>query len=219
MTRRMMVKITLLVLVGCLLAGCSIPLSFFSSSGEEDYAAAIEKGMDGDYLVSAELCAKAIEKGLTTTGEDEVYNLMCSSYLNLDMYEEAIAAGEKALAINAENYICWTNIGVANRQNGNYPRAIECYNKALEINPDYPEVQSSLGTLHILQEDPEMAVTYFEKAISLDPSLAVSHGNLALALAMMDDFEGAEKALKQAKALGYQNYDVVQERIDALRGE
>ena len=213
------VSLLAVALCGALLfSGCGLlALMAPSSSGDEDFTAAMRKLQTGDYEEAIALCEQALEKGLQETPEDDAYNLMCSAYLDLDDYEKAIENGEKALALNDNNYICWTNLGIAYRMNGNYPRAIECYNNALAINPEYPEVLSSLGTLYVIQGDPEQALVYFEKAIATDPSLAVAHGNMALALAMLERFDDADKALKQAKALGYQNYDVIQERIDALK--
>lgn len=68
-----------------------------------------------------------------------------------------------------------------------------------------------------MEGNAEAAIPYFEKAIEADPQLEVAYGNGALAYAMIGDFEKAEEYLNHAILLGYENADVIRERIEALR--
>ena len=56
-----------------------------------------------------------------------------------------------------------------------------------------------------------------QRAVGLGPGHAVAHGNLALALAMVGDFEKADGSLRTAVAGGYQNAAVIGERIATLK--
>jgi Flp pilus assembly protein TadD len=68
-----------------------------------------------------------------------------------------------------------------------------------------------------MRGEPEEAIEALEKAIELDSQLAVANGNLALAYAMVGLIEEAEASLQQAIVLGYDNWAVIQERIDNLK--
>lgn len=213
-------KIGIISLVVAMCCACSACANLNISTNGDDHAVKAAEFYElGDYSGAIKEAEIAIEKGVVTERVDLVYKIIGASYDSLDDSEKAIAAYEKALEINENNYQVWTNLGVTYRSIGDFDKALECYNKALEIEPEYAEVHSSLGSLYTLQGDAKKAIEYFEKAVELDPTLATCYGNMALALAMEGRFEEAEAALKQAKVLGYQNYEVIQERITALESE
>ena len=49
--------------------------------------------------------------------------------------------------------------------------------------------------------------------------MAIAHSNLAYALALIGDFEGADVRLATAIDLGYQNWVTLTEMIEELRAE
>lgn len=175
------------------------------------------KSEDGEYLEAVEDLKKAIELGVDEYDLQTVHTILGNVYLELDMYEKSISEHKKAIEIDDKFYKAWVNIGIAYRQSGEFDLAEEAYSVAIDLNPDYAQLRSSLGTLYMLKEEPEKAIEEFELAIKLDPSISVIYGNAALAYAMIGDFDKAESYLEKAKLLGYENYDVIQERIDSLR--
>ena len=149
--------------------------------------------------------------------KSKLYNGLGSSLNALDRYQEAINAYQKALDLNEENAQVWVNLGVSQRLAGDYDNALKSYEQALILNGDLATAHSSIGSLRVLQNKPDLAIEAFQNAITLDANMAVSHGNLALAYAMVGSFEEAQSSLKRAVALGYDNGEVIQERIKALQ--
>ena len=171
----------------------------------------------GRYDEAIDELQQAIEAGVTQYDIEEVYTILGNTYDNLDLYDEAIEVHEKALELNPDYYKAWVNLGVTYRHKGDLDRAEESYNKALNLEPDYAELHASIGALDIIKGEPEKAIEGLERAIELDSQLAVAHANLALAYAMVGRFEEAEASLQQAIVLGYDNWAVMQERIDSLK--
>lgn len=193
-----------------LLGGCGM-------SGDHYFLKGVEAYSDDDWSTAIENLKKAEELGVRDYEENEVYTYLGGSYLELDMYDNAIAYYQKVLDSGLAEVNDYVNIAVAYRQSGDTQMAIKYYMIALKIDPDYAELNSSLGSLYILEGRPEKAIPYFEKALSKNPSLAVTYGNAALAYAMIGDFEKADSYLEQAVIRGYDNADIIRERIDELR--
>ena len=68
-----------------------------------------------------------------------------------------------------------------------------------------------------MKNEPEKAIEEFKKALELDANLAVAYGNAALAYAMLGDWDKADEYLKQSIVLGYENADIMRERIEELK--
>jgi superkiller protein 3 len=57
--------------------------------------------------------------------------------LNLERYEEALQASEKALELSPNHSGAWCLKGIAFDKLGRYEEALQAYDKALELYPDY----------------------------------------------------------------------------------
>ena len=147
----------------------------------------------------------------------KLYNGLASSLNELERYNEAIDAYRQALELTPNNAQVWVNLGVSQRLAGDYENALLSYEKALELDAQLATAHSSIGSLRVLQNEPELAIAAFKNAIDIDANIAVSHGNLALAYAMIGSFDEAQSSLKRAVALGYDNGDVIQDRINELQ--
>ena len=147
----------------------------------------------------------------------KLYNGLGSSLNQLDRYGEAITAYEQALSLAPEKAQVWVNLGVTQRLAGNYEQALTAYKEALKRDANLATAHSSIGSLLVLQNKPKPAVEAFNSAIAIDANMAVSHGNLALAFAMLGRFEEAQSSLRRAIELGYDNGDVIQEKINGYK--
>jgi len=188
-----------------------------TGNGDEYASRGIDAYEEGKYDEAIVELQQAIEAGVTRYEIEEIYTILGNTYDNLDLYDEAIDAHEKALEFDPDYFQAWVNLGITNRHKGDLDRAEESYNKALNLEPDYAELHASIGALDIFKGEPEKAIEALERAIELDSQLAVAHGNLALAYAMVGRIEEAEASLQQAIVLGYDNWAVIQERIDSLK--
>ena len=55
------------------------------------------------------------------------------------MYQDALAAYDRATQLTVRNAEVWNNKGLAYAALGRYQDALQCFNKALGIQPDFPE--------------------------------------------------------------------------------
>jgi len=200
-------------LVAALLMACGNA----QKSGDAHVARGITAFRAQDYQRAVQELQRATETGVTEYQMEEVYTTLGRAYEELDQYEQAIAAHQKAVEINPDYYAAWVNLGVAYRLAGNFDEAEKSYNTALQIEPEYAQLHASLGALYIFKNEPERAIASLEKAIELEPQLAVAHANLALAFGMVQQFDRAEASLRQATALGYKNTAIIQARINSLK--
>jgi tetratricopeptide (TPR) repeat protein len=186
-------------------------------SGDVHASLGIEAYQAGRYDEGIAELQQAIEGEVSRYDLEEVYTVLGNSYDTLDLYNEAIDAYEKAIELNPDYYKAWVNLGITYRHIGDLDQAEEKYKKALSIEPDYAELHASIGALYIFKAEPELAIESLERSIELDSQVAVAHSNLALAYAMNGRFEEAEASLHQATVLGYDNWTVMQERIESLK--
>ncbi len=189
------------------------------SEADEHAKAGLEAWDRGDWDEAVTQLEKASAGKLVSYEQIEILTVLGAAYQRAKKLDQAQATLERALKLDPKSSRAWTYLGITHRVKGEHAKARECYEKALELNPKNNEALSSYGSLLILEDRPKEAIAKFERAIELDPSLAVSHGNLALALAMDGQFDAAEAALKRAAARGYPpaNVKSVRERIEALK--
>lgn len=199
-----------LVLLSLAISGCGGP------SRDKLFEQAEDAYYVEDYTQAISLAEQALAARSGEVSDADVLNLLGASFDSLGDFDKAVSHYRKSLAEDDGQANVWTNLGVSLRMQGDYPQAAQAYERALEINPDYPEAHSSLGTLRLVEGDAQASLEHFEKAIALRPNLAVTHGNYAMALAMVGRFADAQAALEQARVLGYQNAAIVQQRIEAL---
>ncbi len=86
-----------------------------------------------------------------------------------EQYEEAIAAYDRVLQINADKYKTWNKKGISLENLGRYEEAIEVYEQAIKIKPDYYQAWEGKGdALRNLGKYQEAIVCY-DKAIKIKP--------------------------------------------------
>ncbi|MEO0455707.1 MAG: tetratricopeptide repeat protein [Cyanobacteria bacterium P01_A01_bin.114] len=187
------------------------------ASGDDRLSAGVLAYDAGDLAEAATQVEAALELGVIDYELDQAHTILGNIYTDLERYEDAIEQHQQALERNDKNYEAWVNLGVTYRLLGNYEEAEKAYQSALALNADYPELYASLGALSIVQGDSIQAISHLEKAASLDGNLDVTFANLALAYAMDNQFEEADTALRRALALGYENGDIISERIEEFK--
>jgi tetratricopeptide (TPR) repeat protein len=198
--------------VGWLLAqpGCVRP------SGDTYAERGIRHFENKEYNEAIDDLKRAVELGLKHIALDDVCTIIGNCYNELENYSESIFWHKRALDANPQAYKAWVNLGIVHRLQGDYDDAEESYRQAIEVNPDYAEAYASLGALYIFRDDLDQAIPTLERAVKLDDTVAVSHANLSLAYAMDGRYEEAHRTLKAAIVRGYENGDIIRERIESL---
>lgn len=211
--RRHFKKTFIVFVVGILLvlSGCNAP-----PKGDLLFLDGVDAYNEGDYVTAIEHLEQAVEIGLKRYEIGDLYTYLGHCYSDMEMYDESINYYKMALEVGPDKVEYYVNLGVTYRRSGENQKALELYLQALKLDPDYAELHSGLGSLYILENQPEKAVEYFDKAIALDSNLAVAYGNGALAYALIGDFETAEEYLEKAEVRGYENIEVLREKITTL---
>jgi tetratricopeptide (TPR) repeat protein len=99
-----------------------------------------------------------------------------------DREEEALAAFERALALDPSLAAAHTNLGNLCYRRGDRAAAREHYQAACAIDPDQPEARYNMANLHEEQGELEMAIAEHRRALAANPDFADAHFNLALCL-------------------------------------
>jgi DNA-binding transcriptional MerR regulator len=97
-------------------------------------------------------------------------------------FDEAEQLYRRALELDPELAIAFTNLGNIRFRRGDEQGADALYRRALEIDERQPEAHYNLGYVMLERGDPRGAVEYFEKALAADPRFADAHFNIAMAL-------------------------------------
>ncbi len=138
----------------------------------------------------------------------------------LNIWEELIKSPDKKESLNAKQYKAVTigNIGSVYNNQGNYPKALDCYLKALKMADelDLKEIESgnlnNIGIIYQLEGDYKKALDYFTQTLILEEELGDQVGiagslhNIAVIYFDQNNFQKAIdydfKALKIGEKLG-----------------
>ncbi len=89
-------------------------------------------------------------------------------YLVKEQYQDAQAALEQALSVNARNPYAHNMLGLALREQGQFAKAREHYEAALQLDPLYARAHFNLGVLaELYLQDFSLALTHFQSYQSL----------------------------------------------------
>lgn len=107
------------------------------------------------------------------------------------MTKLAIELIGKAIAVNPNAAIFYSNLGSILQSQGRIEEAAAVYVRALELNPAQAETHMNLGLALETQGKLEEAVAEYHQAVALDEALAEAHGNLGNALQAMGRLDEA----------------------------
>jgi tetratricopeptide (TPR) repeat protein len=94
--------------------------------------------------------------------------------------EQAIAAYQKVLELNAEAAGALVNLGTIYYRQRKFSEAEKYYRAAVDADPSYPLAEFNLGNLYDEQGRSAEALEHYRRAIGLNPQYADAHFNLAL---------------------------------------
>ena len=94
-----------------------------------------------------------------------------------DLPEKAIAAYEKALALNPNNADVLTDLGVMYRKAGKFDKAVQSFDKAVGVNPKHEIARFNKGIvlMHDLN-NPQGAIQAWEELLAVNPLAMAPNG-------------------------------------------
>lgn len=131
----------------------------------------------------------------------------------LSPFEEALMADDQGninraklgyqKAIEAHDSIAdaYCNLGIIEFQEGNYPKAIDCFTLCLREEPRHFEAHYNLANLYSEVGNYLLAKLHYQASIEIEPDFANSYFNLGLNLAMNKSFTEAITVLNQYRSL------------------
>ena len=131
----------------------------------------------------------------------------------LSLFEEALLVDEQGDLKTARQYYqkaieqedcvadAYCNLGIIESQEGNYPKAIDCFTLCLKDNPRHYEAHYNLANLYAEVGNHALAKMHYSIAIELEPEFANSYFNLGLTFAMIREYKEAVKYLKKYREL------------------
>jgi hypothetical protein len=119
------------------------------------------------------------------------YGIACARQTRV--WHDSMTLWNHALAVDAGNFVAWTNRGWTRHLAGELPGAVADYDEALRLRPAYPLALNDRGFARQMQGDVPGAIADYTQAYALDPHYAETvynratayhgSGNLAAALA------------------------------------
>jgi tetratricopeptide (TPR) repeat protein len=100
----------------------------------------------------------------------------------LSNWHDSASLFQHALQVTENNYVALDNLGVAERDRGDYADAISHFQAAAQLRPGDAETQDNLGEALLRQGQTEEALTHIAAALRLNPSLPEGHVNMGAIL-------------------------------------
>jgi len=124
--------------------------------------------------------ALALVEPFADSADPETQAAFGKMYAGLGRFEQAQAAFERALALDATNAQAYADFGTLYLYAKRRDRAEALFRQALEQNPCNASAWNGLGVARAEAEDVDGAIEAWERAIECDPELAFCYYNLAL---------------------------------------
>lgn len=151
---------------------------------------------DRVWVKVAELVADALK-----TAEqwmEEAYALLES-----ERHEEALAACDRAIALDPDDAWAWFSKGYVLCGLQRYEESLAAYDRAIQLDPTYALAYHNKGWVLICLQRYQEALDALEYAIQLAPNEALAYFNKGSALHGLGRKAESEQAYKKARELGY----------------
>ena len=74
--------------------------------------------------------------------------LMICAWVQVGYWKDSVTLFQRAVNVTRDNYMMYTNLGLAYDKNDQIDQAIWAYNEAIRIQPDTPEPHNNLAALY-----------------------------------------------------------------------
>jgi tetratricopeptide (TPR) repeat protein len=137
-------------------------------------------------------------------------------YLKLERYKDAVEPLKKVVGLKPDNANAFDLLARVYLNLNKFNEAKDSYLKEIELNPSNCELQSNVGYCYMRLENPAAAVPYFQNAASCFPKKVDNLLNLAKALELSKNIDGAYKYYLRVLEIEPKNKDAIdgRDRID-----
>jgi len=134
--------------------------------------------------------------------DPDIHALWGAIYLKQKRYDQAIAEGEKSVALGPNQSFPHLLLGMYLSHTGRYKEALPLVRKAMRLNPYYPSTYLQLlGGIYLGMEAYEKAVEAFKALVVREPQSRVGHRGLAIAYIRLGRKEQARSEVAEVLRL------------------
>ena len=143
---------------------------------------------------------------------------ICTGF-QLRYWQNSITLFEHLLKVTSNNYLAYSNLGVAYSQLGRYQQALENCEQAIRIKPDVAKIHRNLGAVYGNLGRYQEEIEACRKAIKISPDyvdayvdLGAAHSSLGRYQEAIDDYKQAIK-IKPDVVEAYYNLGIVYDKL------
>ena len=148
-----------------------------ASEGERNIIMALDAGVKGDPAAQEEYLTALVT---AYPSDERVQNMVGNFYNGRQDYDKAIAAWEKAIAINPAYSPSYNSLGYAYRAIGEYGKAEASFQKYIALLPDDPNPYDSYAELLMKLGRFEESIEQFQMALEQDPNFIISYRGIGV---------------------------------------
>ena len=162
-------------------------------------------------VVDAVQCAGAVQKEINSRNyglpenkmmQFRIHALWGGIYLLQRRYDQAIAEGEKSVALGPNQASPHIMLAMYLSHTGRYKEALPLVRKAMRLDPYYPSIYLELlGHIYLSMEEYEKAVEAFKMLVVREPQRIAGHRGLAFAYIRLGRKEQARSEMAEVLRL------------------
>ncbi len=134
----------------------------------------------------------------------------------LGYHEEALAAYDRALAIDSNQAVAHSNRGAALGASKRHKKALAARDRALAIDTNHASTHNNRGNALFELQRYDDALAAYDRALAIDPKNADAHTNLGATLGELGDHEESLASIDRALVIGPTNSEMHYNRGNAL---
>lgn len=139
-------------------------------------SAGVKFHQEGDLSAAIKRYSEALER---YPSDFNALQLTATALSQSGRHSEAVALFEKALNVNAQNPVVWTNCGLALQNLGEFQEALECHNRALALDSNNCLALVNQAACHQGLGNLQQAEEFYLAALKITPHLTHAHRQLA----------------------------------------
>ncbi len=148
------------------------------------------------------LAADLIRKAIQSKGDIALFHANLSEILRqLKRLDEAIAQGERAVALEPKMAMAHSNLGIAYFDSNDLDKAEVCQQRTLAIDPSFAPSLNNIGSIFRERGDKKTALEWYTKATAANPNYLEPLNNLGALLLEEDRIPEAIESLEKALRL------------------
>jgi len=148
------------------------------------------------------LAAELIQKAIQIKGDVPLFHAnLCEILRQLKRLDEAIAYGERAVALEPRMAMAHSNLGIAYYDRKDFNKAEACQQRALAIEPNFAPSLNNLGSIQRERKHKEEALALYQKAIAANPNYLEPLNNYGALILEDDRTDEAAEVLNKALQL------------------